>query len=161
MRCERSTAARPSKTNPFSRKSFAPAFHLRRLPGEEPAFPVRNRDAHGAEGWPLRRLGRKNRSKDRPLQRLGPKNRSKDRPLQKLGPKNRSKDRPLHGEGASGRRKAWGVLFLGWRGETEGGGEILRLRGPTRHSSACRRESGRSAQDDNKKERRDNRRQAG
>ena len=35
---------------------------------------MRNRDAHGAEGWPLR----------------------------KLGPKNRSKDRPLHGEGASG-----------------------------------------------------------
>src|SRR5208283_5292065 len=111
---------------------FAPAFHLRRLPRKEPAFPVRNRDAHGAEGWPL----------------------------QKLGPKNRSKDRPLHGEGASGRKKAWGVLFLGWRGKTEGGGEILpprrsargaqnALRGPTHHSLARRRRSGRSAQDDN------------
>src|SRR5208283_1005836 len=132
MRCERCAPGRLGIAHPSSKKSFAIAPCLFRLPRKEPAFSVRNRDAHGAEGWPL----------------------------QKLGPKNRSKDRPLHGEGASGRKKAWGVLFLGWRGKTEGGGEILpprrsargaqnALRGPTRHSSARRRESGRSAQDDN------------
>jgi hypothetical protein len=40
--------------------------------------------------------------------------------------------------------------------ERQGGREILRLRGPTRHNSAHRKKSGRSAQDDNKEERRDN-----